>query len=338
MRQAEVAPSIRRRAWVVMSAALSWAARSQAIPEIQTNGCLLANERTANRRRSARRDGTGYAPAARRRPLARWALSPRAVEAIREQMLLRVEQRDPLLAHRDAIIVSLQYGLAARNQEIWALRWTSLIGELAWVTEVLTSGHIEEWGKTENSTHRRTAIPGILQDDLTEWRAGGPPEPRTPRPRHRLHHPGNLTGAHHGVRELETGACHLGEAQAKTWRRRCFTPAVQKVAERPELARILGATPYALPPRRHISLRLRTEDPQTVARECGTSLQMLNSHYAFAIEDLRQHEPRPADVEWRAARAALNRQPAQEREPRRGLFARLAHRRQERGHKPAVGS
>jgi len=53
-----------------------------------------------------------------------------------------------------------------------------------------------------------------------------------------------------------------------------------------------------------ISLRLRAEDPQTVASECGTSLQMLSAHYAFAIQDLRQHGPRPADVEWRAARAA----------------------------------
>jgi hypothetical protein len=32
---------------------------------------------------------------------------------------------------------------------------------------------------------------------------------------------------------------------------------------------------------------------------------MLNSHYTFAIESLRHHEPRPADVEWRAARHAL---------------------------------
>lgn len=94
MRQADVAPSIRRRAWVVMSAALSWAARSQAIPEVQTNGCLLASERAANRRRSARRDGTDYAPAARRCPLAHWALSPQAVEAIHKQMLLRVESSE----------------------------------------------------------------------------------------------------------------------------------------------------------------------------------------------------------------------------------------------------
>lgn len=102
--------------------------------------------------------------------------------------------------------------------------------------------------------------------------------------------------ARHGIRESETGACHLSKSQAKTWGRECFTPAVQAVAQRPEFARILGATPYAL--------RLRTEDPQTVASECGTSLKMLSDHYSFPIEDLREHEPRPADVEWRAARAA----------------------------------
>jgi hypothetical protein len=32
--------------------------------------------------------------------------------------------------------------------------------------------------------------------------------------------------------------------------------------------------------------------------------EMLNDHYAYAIEDLRRLGPRSADVEWRAARAA----------------------------------
>ncbi len=32
---------------------------------------------------------------------------------------------------------------------------------------------------------------------------------------------------------------------------------------------------------------------------------MLSDHYSFPIEDLREHEPLPADVEWRAARVAL---------------------------------
>jgi hypothetical protein len=80
-------------------------------------------------------------------------------------------------------------------------------------------------------------------------------------------------------------------------------PAVKEAAKHPDFFPILGATPYSLR-RGGISLRLRAEDPQTVASECGMSLKMLSEHYAFAIDDLRQHGPRPPDVEWRAARAA----------------------------------
>lgn len=304
MMQAGVPPSVRRRAWVVMSAALTWAARSPATPEIKSNGCLRANERTTSRRRSARRGGgTGYAPATRRRPLARWALSPYAVEAIREQMLLRIRQRDPLLGHRDATIVSLHYGLAARSQEVWALRWGSIVDSWALVTEVLSDGRVEEWGKTENST-RRTALPSLLIEDLGQWRTELESRGRPTRGIDFII-PGDLTGPSNGVREPDSGARHFSEDQAKSWRRRSFAPAVRAAAAgHPELARILGATPYALR-RGGISLRVRTEDAQTVARECGTSLQMLNIHYAFALEDLRHQPPRPADIEWRAARTAL---------------------------------
>lgn len=149
--------------------------------------------------------------------------------------------------------------------------------------------------------------------------------------------PGDLAGAQHGVRDPRTGACHATRNQAGSWGARCFSPAVTKAAEHPELFNILGATPYALR-RGGISLRLRAEDPQTVASECGTSLQMLSDHYAYAIQDLRQHGPRPADVEWRAARAAIVR--SHEEDPsasiktpdhgggerrRKSLFAWLSH-------------
>lgn len=84
-----------------------------------------------------------------------------------------------------------------------------------------------------------------------------------------------------------------------------MSPTATAPTHQPELKDILGATPYSMR-RGGISLRrVRIEDPQTVARECGTSLQMLNIHYAFALEDLRHQPPRPADIEWRAARAAL---------------------------------
>jgi hypothetical protein len=302
MREAGVPQPTRVRAWRVLSAALSWAAGSQAVPEIQTNGCILANEPAVSCRRSARRGGTGYAPVAPRRPLPSWALSPQAVEAIREQMLLRVQSRDPILAHRDAMIVSLQYGLAARNQEVWGLRWTSLADGFAWVTEVLSCGQLDEWGKTEHSTQRRTVVPGLLLEDLSEWRAA---LGRRGHPARDIDFiiPGDLAGAQHGIRDPHTGARHFSDNQARRWGQSFFTPAVKKVAQRPEFAPILGATPYALR-RGGISLRLRTEDPQTVAKECGTSLQMLSTHYAYAIEDLRRVGPRSADVEWRAARAA----------------------------------
>jgi hypothetical protein len=127
--------------------------------------------------------------------------------------------------------------------------------------------------------------------------------------------PGDLAGAQHGVRDPRTGACHLSESQARSWGARFFTPAVEKVARRPEFVPILGATPYALR-RGGISLRLRAEDPQAVAAECGTSLKMLSDHYAYAIEDLRQNGPRSADVEWRAARTAPAKEKPNEQSPR----------------------
>ncbi len=292
----------REKAWRVLSAALSWAAASHLVPEIEINGCSLATEPRGNKRRSLRAGGSGYAPAPRRHGLLvpSWALSPQAVEAIRAQMLQRVTGRGKILAQRDAMIVSLQYGLGARNQEVWGLRWSSLAGEFAWVLEVLSSGRLDEWGKTEHSTQRRTAIPAILREDHSQWRAA---LDRAGRPARELDFiiPGDLAGAAHGVHDPRTGACHLSENQARAWGRRFFAPAVEKVAEHAEFFAIIGATPYALR-RGGISLRLRAEDPQTVASECGTSLKMLSDHYAFAIEDLRQHGPRPADIEWRAAR------------------------------------
>lgn len=299
-----VSKATRDQAWSVLSAALSWAAGSQLVPEIQTNGCGLANEPRVNRRRSMRHGGTGYAPAARRHGLGvpSWALSPQAVEAIRIQMLTRVRGRREILAHRDAIVVSLQYGLAARNQEIWGLRWASLKSEYAWVLEVLSCGALNQWGKTEHSTQRRTAIPGILREDLASWRAALVLSGHSARECDFII-PGDLADTRYGVREPHSGACHLSASQAKAWGMKYFTPAVKEVAKRPEFFQILGATPYALR-RGGISLRLRAEDPQTVASECGTSLQMLSKHYAYAIEDLRRNGPRSADTEWHEARAA----------------------------------
>jgi len=169
------------------------------------------------------------------------------------------------------------------------------------VLEVLSNGRLDEWGKTAHSTQRRTAIPPILLEDLAEWRQA---LKATGRPVGALDFiiPGDLAAPGHGALDPRTGACHFSENQARAWGQRFFTPAVEKVAEQPEFFAILGASPYSLR-RGGISLRLRAEDPQTVASECGTSLRMLSDHYAYVIEDLRRNGPRPVDTEWRAARA-----------------------------------
>jgi hypothetical protein len=310
MRAAGKSQALRKEAWKVLSAVLSWAAGSHEIPEIHTNGCLLANERTTNRRRSIRAGATGRGSSGRRRSsqTPSWALSPQAVEAIRNEMLIRVgEGRDAILAHRDATIASLQYGLGARNQEVWGLRWMSVTETFAEIVEVVSWGELDEFGKTLHSTERRTAVPSVLWEDLCGWRAA----------LRAWGHPardvdfiiaGDLGGARWGVTDRVTGACHLSHNQCKKWGAKFFGPAVTNVAERAEFADIAGATPYSMR-RGGISVRLRAEDAQTVASECGTSLQMLDKHYAFAIDDLRRFGPRPFDETWRAARQSSHESP-----------------------------
>lgn len=61
-------------------------------------------------------------------------------------------------------------------------------------------------------------------------------------------------------------------------------------------------TPYSL--RRGItSLRIRGgEDRQAIAKQCGTSVEMLERSYSFAIEDLEDEGPQPAEEKRLRAR------------------------------------
>ena len=56
-----------------------------------------------------------------------------------------------------------------------------------------------------------------------------------------------------------------------------------------------------------ISLRIRAgEDRQTIAKHCGTSVEMLERSYSFAIEDLEDEGSKPAEEErLRARQTAL---------------------------------
>jgi hypothetical protein len=306
--RAGISLAVRQHAWRVLSACLSWAAGSALVPEIQTNGCLLANEQRVSKRRSARRGGAGIASADHRTPrqgadVESWALSALAVEHIRRRMLRRTDQRNILLPYRDAITVSLQFGLASRNQEVFGLRWLNMGEELMKILEVISWGHLDE-GKTYNSTPRETTMPSLLIEDLKAWKklleaAGHPTRPED------FIIAGDLAGRQYGQRDPHTGGCHYTRNQAGKWGPKFFTPMAKGVAlEVKGMAGILDATEYSLR-RGGITARLRSEDPQTIAAECGTSFQMLDRHYSFALAEYRRQPARPLDAVWREARSKV---------------------------------
>jgi integrase len=305
MIRAGVSLATRQHAYRALSACISWAAGSALVPEITTNGCLLANEQRVSKRRSARRGGKGIASSDHRTArqgadVESWALSALAVEHIRARMLTRTAQRNPLIPQRDAVAVSLQFGLAARNQEIFGLRWGNVGKEMMDLLEVISWGRLDE-GKTFNSTPRQTTMPSLLIKDLKAWKkllesAGHPTRDED------FIISGDLAGSRYGVRDPGKGGCHFTRNQAGKWGPKYFTPMAKGVAKEVKgLAGILAATEYSLR-RGGISTRLRSEDPQTIAAECGTSLQMLDRHYSFALNEYHRQPARPIDVVWREAR------------------------------------
>jgi integrase len=276
------------------------------VPEIESNGCLFANEKISNRRKSMR--GAGGRTTLRRRgeEVRSWALSPMTVELIRAQLLSSpVHSPRPIVAHRDAIIVSVQFGLALRNQEVYGLRWSSLAGkERARITQVLSWNELDDWAKTEHATGRTAKVPPLLAEDLAVWRALLR-QHRHPAREVDFIVPGNLAGDEHGIRDPDTGACHMSRNQAQKWGPRYMTPAVNTVADHSAaFANIVGATPYGLR-RGGISARLRGENAQSVADQCGTSLEMLSQHYSYEIDDFGQLGSQPVDLQWRRARHAV---------------------------------
>ena len=306
MKHAKVGPSARAHAWRVLSAVLSWAANSELVHEIKSNGCLFANEKIGNRRKSMRAAHGRTSVRRHGDEIRSWALSAMGVELLRAEMLEGARHPNrPILAQRDAIVVSLQFGLALRNQEVYGVRWLSLAdGKRARITEVLSWNELDDQAKTERATGRTVHVPALLTADLAVWRAilrqHGHPAREVD-----FVIPGDLTGPHNGIREPDTGACHMSSNQAQQWRARCMKPAIEAVANiDAAFANMNGATPYSLR-RGGISARLRAENAQSVASQCGTSLEMLSQHYSYEIDDLEHAGPQPLDQQWRKARATV---------------------------------
>ncbi|HEX3510358.1 MAG TPA: hypothetical protein VHT27_04580 [Solirubrobacteraceae bacterium] len=298
MLRAQVPREARGHARRVLSAILSWAASTDLVPELHTNGCKLANEQRSTRRRSARR---GDARQRHGAGAESWALSALAVEHVRAELLRRTGPQRPLLrAQREAMVVSMEYGLAARNQEVYGQRWANADGDVMHFVEVIASGYLDE-GKTAGSTPRSSLMPACLVEDLARWKlaledAGCPTRPCD------FIIPGDLVSARHGLREGEGDGSHFTRAQADKWGPKYFRPAVRKVADTVEgMANIADAKPYSLR-RGGMTARVRSEDAQMVVGECGTSLDMLNRHYSFALAEYRRKGPQPLDEIWREAR------------------------------------
>lgn len=314
MKHAKVGPSARAHAWRVLSAVLSWAANSELVPEIKSNGCLFANEKISNRRKSMR-GAHGRATVRRHGDEVRsWALSPMAVELIRAEMLTStIHAATPILTHRDAIIVSLQFGLALPNQEVYGVRWFSFTDrERAHITEVLSWNELDDRAKTERATERTVRVPSLLTADLTMWRALLRQHDHPARDVDFVI-PGDLTGPHNGICDPATGARHMSSNQAKKWGPRYMKPSVDAVAKgNPAFAKVKGATPYGLR-RGGISARLRNENAQSVAAQCGTSLEMLSQHYSYEIDDFGHVGSQPLDQQWRNAQAAVLAKPSDAR-------------------------
>ncbi len=297
MRAASVGGATEKRAWAVLSSALSWAVERDDYP-LQVNGCRLIDRRRT-RRRSSRRGGTAALPGRQRANLSAWALSPLAVELVRVRLLARPLAL-PLVALRDATYVSVQYQLACRNQEAWGLRWGVVHGDCVDLVEVLSYDALDE-GKTAGSV-RRIPLPRLLATDLKAWRvalkdAGHATNPES------FVFLGSLGGNGHGH-----PLGHMTGNQAKKWGGKYFRPAVEAVQnEHPSEQPIATATPYSLR-RGGISLRIRAgEDRQVIAEECGTSVAVIDRHYSFAIDALRHDGPMSADAERAAARLAVTR-------------------------------
>ena len=84
-----------------------------------------------------------------------------------------------------------------------------------------------------------------------------------------------------------------------------MTPAVNSVVESQDALR-QPAGRYAVRARRGgISMRLRSEDAQSVAEQCGTSLEMLSQHYSYEIDDFSHLGPQSVDAQWRKSRTTV---------------------------------
>jgi hypothetical protein len=320
MASASVGKATRDEACKVLSSAFSWGV------ETGRMGANGARSLRRNRRRSKRlpegeaRHASPQETAARRKA---WALSPEAFVALhmgaRDR---RTPGRPTWMPDRDAIAMSLMYGLGLRPQELFGAAFLQASRTRFRVAQVLTMvavdaatnkpvGQIIPAAKTADGV-RTMDMRTWLYHELREWREllrsiglpardddfiipGAAPEGHY-----------TLDQQHNFIRDLK--ACGRVAAERDS-----------------AVAFLTKATPYSLR-RGHISLRvLAGEDIKRIADDCGTSTAMIHRHYLHEL-DMR-HEQAESFSFDRAVAAA--------RDTLRAEHARAPHRRPGR-HELAV--
>ena len=188
---------------------------------------------------------------------------------------------------RDAIAVSILYGLGLRPQELFGATFRQVSRGRFRVAQVLTKGNgasgsakpvgrIIAAAKTAEGV-RTMAMRAWLHEELREWRAclvgvdlpAGDDDFIIPGAAPDGHY--TLEQQHNFIRDIK--ACGRVAAQHD-----------------PDVAFLKKVTPYSLR-RGHISLRvLAGEDIKRIADECGTSTAMIHRHYLHEL-DMRHELP-----------------------------------------------
>jgi hypothetical protein len=155
-----------------------------------------------NRRRSRRLSAAEARPARHQEVAARrkaWAVSPEAFAALQRGALdRRTPGRPKWMPHRDAIAISVLYGLGLRPQELFGATFRQASRSRFRVAQILTKGadapgatkpvgRIIPAAKTAEGVRTMTMRPWLHQQ-LREWRAH-PDRSRSAGRRRRLHHP-----------------------------------------------------------------------------------------------------------------------------------------------------
>jgi integrase len=277
----------------VVSSMLSWAVEQEYVEDNGVRRIQRRRRRSSRGGRPARSGAATQTPQSPRAERQGRALSPRAVAAIYRAQLADPHYRG-LRRERDATATLTQYLLGCRNQELWGLRWEDVGPHTTSFLEVVSYGALDE-GKTSGS-RRHMPTPALLREILDAWRAALTAAGRPPQPADFI-----FAGAH------ERG--HMTADQARLWPRRYFVPVCEALAgDSPKaladqerfkhvdrsLEYLRRSTQYSLR-RGHMSVRLRAgEDSAIIAKQCGTSVQMLYRHYADDIAEAGV-DPRPLE-------------------------------------------